>query len=109
MLDTPNVWPEGEKDVAAHLLSSELREAATDAKRRASVREAAEARIPPGLLYTKGWPARIPTVADAELLAEVRQAVAAAVEIEIGFTDGDSIRSRYEQLLTAKQLAAQCR
>jgi 3'-phosphoadenosine 5'-phosphosulfate sulfotransferase (PAPS reductase)/FAD synthetase len=43
-------------DVAPHLLSVELRTAAVDAKRRARIREAAEATIPPSLLYASGWP-----------------------------------------------------
>lgn len=92
-------------DVAPHLLAPALREGIGDAKRRASIRETAEARIPHGLLYVKGWPTRIPTIAEAEILAEVRRAVAGAVGIEIGFTTADSIRSRYEYLLSMKTAA----
>ena len=65
-------------------------------------RQAAEARIPKHLLYTKGWPTCIPTWDEAQLLAEVRSEVAGAVGIEISFTDAVSIRERYEELMEAQ-------
>ncbi len=88
-------------DVAPHLLSAEQRDVAREAKQRGSRREAAEARIPGALLYTKGWPTRIPTVDEAELLAEVRQTVAKIVGLSIDFTDAHGIRSRYAELVSA--------
>jgi hypothetical protein len=41
-------------------------------------------------------------MAEAGLLAEVRRAVASKVGIEIGFTSVDTIRGRYEYLLSMK-------
>jgi 3'-phosphoadenosine 5'-phosphosulfate sulfotransferase (PAPS reductase)/FAD synthetase len=90
-------------DVAPHLLSAELRAEIADAKRRARLREAAEARIPPSLLYASGWPTRMPDAGEAVLLAEIRQAVAGVVGIEVGFTTPDAILSRYEELLAARR------
>jgi 3'-phosphoadenosine 5'-phosphosulfate sulfotransferase (PAPS reductase)/FAD synthetase len=93
-------------DVAPHLLSAELRTEVADVKRRARLREAAEARIPPSLLYASGWPTRMPNVGEAVLLAEVRQAVAGVVGIEVGFTTPGAILSRYEELLAARRRKA---
>jgi hypothetical protein len=90
-------------DVALQLLAAELGDAVAEAKRGAAIREAGEARIPAGLLYSRRWPARIPTFGEAELSGEVRQAVAKAVGIEVDFTDADSIRRRYEQLMALRQ------
>lgn len=92
-------------DVAPHLLSAEQRDSAREAKQRGALREAAEARIPGALLYTKGWPTRIPTIDEAELLAEVRQTVARIVGLSIDFTDAHAIRSRYAELLSAAHKA----
>jgi hypothetical protein len=92
-------------DVAPHLLSAEQRDIAREAKRRGSLREVVEARIPASLLYTKGWPTRIPTVDEAELLAEVRRTVARIVGLSIDFTDARAIRSRYAELLSAARKA----
>jgi 3'-phosphoadenosine 5'-phosphosulfate sulfotransferase (PAPS reductase)/FAD synthetase len=73
------------------------------AKAAAKVRQTAEARIPKHLLYTKNWPTCIPTADEAWLLAEVRREVAAAVGLEIGFTDPASIVARYEELMAEKE------
>jgi len=90
-------------DVAPLLLSVELRTAAVDAKRRARIREAAEAKILPSLLYASGWPTRVPSAAEAQLVAEIRQTVARAVGIQVGFTTPDAILGRYEDLLAARR------
>jgi 3'-phosphoadenosine 5'-phosphosulfate sulfotransferase (PAPS reductase)/FAD synthetase len=90
-------------DVAPHLLPAELQVAVADAKQRARMRVAAEAKIPPSLLYVSGWPTRRPSETEAQLLAEVRRAVAGAVGIQVGFTTADEILSRYEELLGAKR------
>jgi 3'-phosphoadenosine 5'-phosphosulfate sulfotransferase (PAPS reductase)/FAD synthetase len=89
-------------DVAPHLLSDEQRIGLADAKVRATLREAAEARIPEHLLYTKGWPTVMPTLAEAELLAEVRREVAAVLRIEIECTTATEVLARYAALMAAK-------
>ena len=89
-------------DVAPHLLSEEMRAGLAEAKRRAALRAAAEARIPRHLLYSKGWPTAMPTRAEATLLGEVREIVAAAVGITIRYTNPDAILGRYAELIEAK-------
>jgi 3'-phosphoadenosine 5'-phosphosulfate sulfotransferase (PAPS reductase)/FAD synthetase len=86
-------------DVAPALLTQAQQRGLEEAKRRAEVRIAAESRIGKHLLYCKGWPTVLPTYEEAQILAEVRRIVAAAVGIEIGYTDADSIRDRYVELM----------
>jgi hypothetical protein len=61
-------------------------------------RERIEARISDHLLYTKGWPTCIPSRDEAEMLCEVRAGVAAAVGLQVGFTDPGELIARYEEL-----------
>lgn len=89
-------------DIAPWLLSEEQQRGLVEAKRRATVREQAEARIPRHLLYVKGWPTRMPSSAEAYLLAEVRCIVADTLQIEINYRDHDSILARYAQLMEAQ-------
>lgn len=89
-------------DVAPHLLSEELRARILLAKDNALRRERIEAQIPPHLLYVKGWPTAMPSVAEAELLAAVRRDVADLIGLRIRHTIGDEIRARYADLLALK-------
>lgn len=93
-------------DVAPHLLADDERARIPEAKARALRRVNAEARIPKELLYVKGWPKFIPFHDEAEIIASVRLEVAAAVGLEIRYTDADSVRARYKELYRAKQAAA---
>jgi 3'-phosphoadenosine 5'-phosphosulfate sulfotransferase (PAPS reductase)/FAD synthetase len=90
-------------DVAPHLLTAGQQRGLAEAKRRAAIRGNAEARIPRHLLYCKGWPTVMPTLADARLLAEVRCTVADTLEIVINYRDAESIQARYAELM-AKQV-----
>lgn len=96
----PNSWL---GDVAPHLLDQPTREALTDAKRRGQLREEAERKLPPHLLYCEGWPVAVPTWEEACLLSEVRKSVASAVQISIQYTTPNEIRDRYAELITLKQ------
>lgn len=91
-------------DVAPALLDSGTRERLIEAKSRARRREAAEATIPPHLLYQKGWPVAVPTAQEAALLAGVRLEVAAAVGLTIDYTTPDQIIGRYVVLLAERDL-----
>ena len=77
-------------------------DALAGAKERARRREEVEARVPDHLLYEKGWPTVMPTPAEADLLAEIRSAVAAILGVEVGFTDGASVHARYAELMALK-------
>ncbi len=90
-------------DIAPHLLDSEIREHLPEAKHRAALREKAEAQIPKHLLYCKQWPICIPTLAEAELLTQVRLSVAETVGLTIRCTDPFSIIARYEELTQLKK------
>lgn len=89
-------------DIAPHLLSDAQRAGLAQAKASALRRVAAESRIPDHLLYTKGWPTVMPTRAEAEMLAEVRLEVAAAVGIEVDVVTADAVLARYAELMAAK-------
>jgi 3'-phosphoadenosine 5'-phosphosulfate sulfotransferase (PAPS reductase)/FAD synthetase len=91
-------------DIASHLLSGETLSRLKEAKRRAALREAAEARIPKHLLYTKGWPRVMPTLSEARLLSEVRQRVAEIMELAVLYTDPEAIQHRYAELMALNAL-----
>ena len=86
-------------DVAPRWLTEELRQAVIVAKAGTRRREAAEAKIPQHLLYTEGWPRTIPTLPEASLLCDIRQEVASAVGIQVGYTEPVEVIRRYEELL----------
>lgn len=89
-------------DVAPHLLDDGMRAGLARAKELAQAREAAEARIPKHLLFTRGWPDGVPTRAEAELLAEVRLEVFRAIGEEPTFVTPESIMDRYRELVAAR-------
>lgn len=89
-------------DVAPHLLNAEQRQYLIETKERARIREEAESRIPKHLLYVKGWPTFVPSIKEAELLAEVRNTVAQAVQIGIGYTTPEAIIAGYEELMVRR-------
>jgi len=86
-------------DVAPHLLSDSERSDVAAAKIRAAARVAVEQRIPRDLLYTKGWPNRMPTPDEAELLASVRRDVSTALRIDAQFLTGQEVLRRYAELM----------
>lgn len=87
-------------DIAPHLLDSDQVVALAEAKERAAARQAAEAQIPRHLRYTRsGWPAALPSPAEAQLLADVRRTVAEAVGILVRYTTGDAVRGRIAELI----------
>lgn len=90
-------------DVASRLLTATQQRSFIEAKRRAIIREQAEARIPRHLLYTKGWPTVMPTREEARLLSEVRKTVAETLDITIAYSDPEAILARYAALLLDKQ------
>jgi len=88
-------------DVAPDLLSFHA-DYVVARKAAAEARVVAEERIPHHLLFTRGWPTVMPTRAEAELLCEVRRAVAASVGIEIKYTEPDALLARYAELVAEK-------
>jgi 3'-phosphoadenosine 5'-phosphosulfate sulfotransferase (PAPS reductase)/FAD synthetase len=90
-------------DVASHLLSDTDRELLEQAKAKAARRAAAERRIPKALLYSEGWPTKIPTLAEARLICEVRQQVADIMQLPVQYLAPDAIIERFEELIGEKE------
>jgi 3'-phosphoadenosine 5'-phosphosulfate sulfotransferase (PAPS reductase)/FAD synthetase len=89
-------------DIAPHLLPGDLRARVPAAKQAAALREAAESILPKHLLYTKGWPDCIPTLEEAEVIAEMRIRVASALGLAVGHTTAFQVIERYVELLAQK-------
>ncbi|WFS69539.1 phosphoadenosine phosphosulfate reductase family protein (plasmid) [Agrobacterium leguminum] len=88
-------------DIAPHLLNDAARAAFAHGKAAAFARVQAEARITKPMLYVKGWPQRMLTDQEADLLAEVRQEVSYSLGFASRFLDRESIHARYAELLAA--------
>jgi 3'-phosphoadenosine 5'-phosphosulfate sulfotransferase (PAPS reductase)/FAD synthetase len=89
-------------DVAPHLLDAAARAALAETKVRAKRREEAEARIPKHLLFTEGWPAAVPSLAEAKLLAAVRAEVFKTINVSPTFITAASILGKYEALISER-------
>lgn len=86
-------------DLAPHLLSMQQLAGLADAKRRAAERMRLEAEIPKHLLYDQQWPRYIPTRAEALQLASIRQQIGALLDLPVLYTDGESVRARFIELM----------
>lgn len=93
-------------ETLGRVLGGDVADRLSAARAAAERRERAEARIPTHLLYTKGWPTCAPTPAEAQLIADVRAEVAAAVGLRPTFTRADQVEARYRELLAAKAAKA---
>jgi 3'-phosphoadenosine 5'-phosphosulfate sulfotransferase (PAPS reductase)/FAD synthetase len=95
-------------DVAPHLLTEDQRAGLAVAKLRSVARIAAEKQITRGMLYVKGWPTRMLTDDEADLLADVRQTVGNIIEIRPKCINRVSVHARYAELMAAnaQRLAA---
>lgn len=93
-------------DLRPDLLTPARVAAIAGAKKRAATRAAAEKRIPKDLLFTKGWPHRAPTHAEAVILSEVRTAVLDTAGLSSPFTTPQAIIDRYNELLALKAARA---
>lgn len=89
-------------DVAPFLLDEAQASAVARAKEGARIRAEAEAEIPEDLLHGPGgWPRRMPSPAEADLIAVIRRRVAVAVGLgQIGFTDGSAVSNRFAELMS---------
>ncbi|MEK2631599.1 hypothetical protein AAAC13_01710 [Pseudomonas aeruginosa] len=92
-------------DVAPDLLTQLQRDGLARAKEAARVRQDAEALIPEGLLYTKGWPTRMPTASEADLLASIRRRVGDAVRVPVDHIDGPAVLRRFTELMAHRPTA----
>ena len=89
-------------DLAPDLLDGALLARLERAKEVAALRRAAEARIPKGMRFVKGWPTRPVTEAEAELLAGVRTEVAMVTGFTADYLEPAAIQGRYNELMARK-------
>ncbi|MGX9182009.1 phosphoadenosine phosphosulfate reductase domain-containing protein [Mesorhizobium sp. BHbdii] len=89
-------------DIAPQLLDRQQRDRLMHAKARAARRIAAESRITPAMLYVRGWPTRMLSNAEADLLASVRREVADLFGFQPRYLERDAIHGRYARLLAEK-------
>ncbi|HEU4329176.1 MAG TPA: phosphoadenosine phosphosulfate reductase family protein [Roseiflexaceae bacterium] len=90
-------------DVAPHLLTAEQRLRLRAAQALAQQRQQIEARLPAHLRYHNGWPTVLPTRAEAQIIADVRQGVAALYGLVIGFIDAEAVIGRFAELMAERQ------
>lgn len=86
-------------DVAPHLLSSGQRKRLEEAKVKAAKREELESRIPKHLVYVKGWPVVVPTLAEATLLADARTQINDLLGLSCSYTTPTAVIKRYKELM----------
>lgn len=90
-------------DIARITLSSAVNQKLLHARQAAADRERCEAKIPKHLLYTKGWPTRLPTLDEARLIAGVRKRVGVIVGLPVRYTTARAVVARYRELMTARK------
>lgn len=90
-------------DVAPQVLTGLQVVRLAEAKRKAARRVALESQITKPMLYVKGWPTRMLTDDEAQILASVRRGVSALIGIEAGYLTVPEIHRRYAELMEANE------
>lgn len=88
-------------DIAPHLLSGGLRADVERAKADQLERRHLEASMPAGLRYVKGWPPRMPTLAEAEDIAAARRPILARHRLANRYPTGSAVQARFAELRVA--------
>lgn len=89
-------------DVAPDLLGRKQRMQLAEAKARAARRKDAESRIASAMLYVKGWPTRMLTDGEADVLAGVRREISDLFGFRSQCLDRASVHARYAELLNLR-------
>lgn len=89
-------------DIAPHLLTEAMQRDLASAKERATLRKEIESRITKPMLYVKGWPTRMLTDDEAEILASVRGKVTELYGFKSSRLTVETIHQRYADLLEEK-------
>ncbi|MDE1915918.1 MAG: phosphoadenosine phosphosulfate reductase family protein [Sphingomonadales bacterium] len=89
-------------DVAPRLLAPSLRRDIAVAKGEAAERRAMEGAMPQGLRFVKGRPPRLPTLAEAGVIAEVRGELLRRHGLANLYPDAHAVRRRFAALLETK-------
>lgn len=99
----PNRWL---ADIAPGLLNVEEITSSTWARELAARRKALEARLPVDLRFKRGWPPRIPSLAEAQTIAAVRNELLRAHGLQTRWPDAPAVRARFAELHAARKEAA---
>ena len=89
-------------DIAPGLLPTTLRRDIGRARNLAAERRDREAALPQALRFVKGWPPRLPTLEEAQAIAEARSVILAHHNLANHYPTGDRVRARFAQLLRLK-------
>ncbi|NEI60935.1 phosphoadenosine phosphosulfate reductase family protein [Rhizobium leguminosarum] len=89
-------------DVAPQLLNAATSRGLAEAKVKAAERARFEKFITPEMLYVKGWPTRMLTDSEADILALTRQAVSGIFGFSSSHLDRAGIHERYSELMADK-------
>jgi len=73
-----------------------------DVLRRARRREEIESLLPAAMLYEKGWPTRVPSMKEAEVIARVRCQVADLVGIPVMYVSPKAVCERIQELMDTR-------
>ena len=93
-------------DVAPSILSPGLAADLERGKAGAAERLALEASMPAELRYVKGWPQRLPTLAEAELIVQAREPLLLRHGLEIRYGSAQAVIGRFEELMDAQAAKA---
>lgn len=99
----PNRWL---ADIAPGLLNVEEITSSTRARELAARRKALEARLPVDLRFKRGWPPSIPSLAEAQTIAAVRNELLRAHGLQTRWPDAPAVRARFAELHAARKAAA---
>ena len=88
-------------DVATHLVSAATRGLLEVAKSRSRERRAFEAALPADLRYVKGWPPRLPSLAEAGAIARTRTVVAGQHDLASPYLTATAVRDRFAALIAS--------
>lgn len=90
-------------DIAPQLLSEEQRTRLQFAKQAARLRVEIESVIPKHLLYVKGWPVVMPTMTEAQMLADIRVRTGQVMGLPVKYTTALQVWNRYDELMRLKE------
>lgn len=90
-------------DIAPELLTEDQRQRLPLAKEAAKLREQIESVIPKHLLYVKGWPVVMPTMAEAQMLADIRKRTGEIMGLPVKYTTALAVWNRYAELMQIKE------
>lgn len=89
-------------DVAPEFLTEDQRKRLPIAKAAAKLREEIEGVIPNHLLYVKGWPVVMPTMQEAQMLADIRKRTGEVMGLSVKYTTALAVWNRYDELMRLK-------